>query len=339
MGQAIKNPVPETLFTYGGEMVARPSVTAHYLVPDLEMGLQGIELAYDFDRTGTRRRDVRLQFDADRGEVLVRMIVPMEAADRTLYELQQAWHNVWDLRELFGVVLKAVSEVARAASKAASQGVETMPKAVGASAALISEGMAVALREATRLSTPHSTVMPAIEPVPPPASFDRLPADASVARVATRLAELTGLSDRELGQLFPGQVSREHFHRWRSGKSDNPTAANRRRLWFLLTLIERLAQGGVSVDDWIRNPTAIDDLTPLDLLRLGRFDEVERLAAWVISRPERKEIMSVEGRPVLPEHGPASFAPRSDEPTADLVFEKEHWIETEDDLEDETDDA
>lgn len=330
-GRSIKNRIPETLFAYGGGMVARPSATAHYLVPNLEMGLQSIDLAYDFERTTTRQRNVHLQFDKDRGEILVGIVVPTEAADQALLELQQAWRNVWDLPALFDAVLKAISDAALAVGKAVADSIEIMPTAVGATA----QAMTAALRESAGRSTVYDD-LPAW-PVDAPVALAPLREDAPVALVASRIAGLTGLSDRELGQLFPGQVSREHFHRWRSGKSDNPTTANRRRLWFLLRLFERLAQGSVSVPDWIRNPTGVDDLTAVELLRLGRFDEVERLAAQVIVRPERKEIISPEGRPIFLEHGPASFAPRTDEPKVDLVFEEDDWVETENDLEDDTD--
>lgn len=345
VSRAIKERVPEALFAYGGEVVARPSATGRYVVPDLEMGLQGIDLAYDFDVKGARRREIQLRYDRERGEVIVRMVVPNEVAEEALFQAQQA-NNTWDLRAFFEAVHGAALDAAKVAGQAAHEAIQSMPKAALESAQISGQAMADVVREASTLTT-GPRAMPAIEPAAAPAEIkaaaapaevEPLPDDASVAQVATRLAELTGLHDRELGQLFPGQISREHFQRWRGGKSDNPTAANRRRLWFLLRLFERVAQGGVAIREWIRNPTVIEDKTPYDLLRVGRFDEAEYLAARMAPAPEAVEITSAEGRVVLLDQGPPRFTPRSEEPTTDLVFEDDDLAEIEDD-EDETDDG
>lgn len=340
--QPIKERVPEALFAYGGEMIARPSGTGHYVLPDLEMGFQGIDLAYDFDPVGARRREIQFTFDKERGGVIVRMIVPNEVAERALLQA----NTTWNLRGPLEAVRQAMQEATLAVGQVAREAVQTVPR-VALKTAQISSQIADSVREASRRTTAPSaaqTVEPAaalaeIEDAPAPTEIQPLPDDASVVQVTTQLAELTGLHDRELGRLFPGQVSREHFQRWRTGKSDKPTAANRRRMWFLLRLFERLARGGVTVRDWLRNPTTIDERTPYDLVRVGRFDEVEHLAARVLPVPEPVEIISAEGRPIVPEQGPGVFTPRTEEPTDDLIYEEEDgWIEIEEDLDDETDD-
>ncbi len=107
-------------------------------------------------------------------------------------------------------------------------------------------------------------------------------------------------------------------------------------MWFLVRLFERLSDARISIRDWIRNPSGIDDLTPFDLLKLGRFDEVEYLVAHLVPRPEPVEIINDEGFPVLLDQGPPSFTPRSEEATTDLVFEDEEgWAEVEDEMDDE----
>jgi hypothetical protein len=338
VGRASKNQIPETLFGYGGEVIARASATGCYLVPDLEMGLEGVDFSYGFGSIGPRRRDIEFHFDKDHGGVVVHMVVPKEAADQTVLDMQQGRFNIWNLRELSESVRNAAYEAGLVGGKAAAEAMQITPMAAAESAQMTRQTIGDTVRE-TSLRPTHPTVMLAIEPAVTPAQINPLPEDANVAQVATRLMELTGLPDGKMGQLFPGQVSREHFHRWRSGNKDNPSPANRRRMWFLLRLFERLAQGAVSVREWVRNPTAIEDRTPFDLLRVGRFDEVEHLAARLLPAAEPEWIVSAEGIPALQEEGPATFTPRSEEPTVDLVFEDEGgWIEM-DDLDDETDDG
>jgi type II secretory pathway pseudopilin PulG len=327
----IKERVPDTLFAYGDEVIARPSATCRYLVPDLEMGFQEIDLGYDFDSVGARRRKIQLKFDKERGEVIVRMIVPNEVADHALLHAQLA-NTTWNLRALFEAVNQAIQEAALSAGQVAR---EAMQEAVSAAGQVAREAM----QETVQISG-KAIALAETEDVPAPTETQALPDDASVADVTTRLAELTGLHDRELGELFPGQVSREHVQRWRTGKRDNPTAANRRRMWFLVRLFEGLVRGGVTVREWIRNPTTIDERTPYDLLRVGRFDEVEHLVAQMLPAPEPVEIVTAEGRHAFLEQGPAVFTPRTQEPTDDLVYDEEDgWIEIEEDLDDETDDG
>ena len=108
------------------------------------------------------------------------------------------------------------------------------------------------------------------------ASSMALPADASVAEIATRIAGISNLSDGDLAQLFG--VARETFQRWRTGELTKPTRANRRRLGLLLRLLADLDRREVQVSEWLRNVTVIDDLTP----NLGYPREYRRAGRPVI---------------------------------------------------------
>jgi hypothetical protein len=309
------------LFAFGGEVIRRPSATGGYIVPDLEVEMEAHDLV---ESLGTQRvRPLRIELNAERGQLTVSILVPEEVAEQVLLGLRQASSGIWSLGEL-GKRLPHVGSFEQwlKAAPSISEGIDVTSKSI-----------ADATESLTLPAPPETTVSeePAeAKPLVP------LPGDASVEQITTHLSQLTGLSDGELGQLFPGEVSREHYQRWRTGRADNPTSANRRRMWFLVRLFERAALAGVATDQWVRNTTEIDELTPFELLRLGRFDEVEHLAARLVPAPEPVEITSAEGRPVILEQGPPSFIPRSEEPTSDLVPEEEEgWIEIEDDVDDE----
>jgi hypothetical protein len=104
-----------------------------------------------------------------------------------------------------------------------------------------------------------------------------LPADASVAEIASRIADLTELGDARLADLF--NVERETFCRWRTGVLGNPRASSRRRLSLLVSLVDALAERHVRIKDWLLNQTASDGLTPYELLGQGRIDEVAYLVS------------------------------------------------------------
>jgi hypothetical protein len=357
-GEIVKGPIAETLFAYGSEIIARPSATGHYLVPELEVKPDAVDLAYGFGTASPRGRNIR--FDKDRGEVTVRVVVPEAAVERAVLEMQQGSRNVWNLSELSDWLARSAYEAGQAAGRALAEAAQITHKSVAEAAQVTPEALAEAAKGFSVLPKgPHATpvrpqetavdneaakIVKIVETSVGDESVAPLPDDASVRQLTARLSELTGLHDDELAQLFLGQasrerVSREHYQRWRTGKKENATAANRRRMWFLVRLFERLARAEIGIRDWVRNTTEMGDMTPFELLRLGRFDDVEHLAARLMPVPERNEVISPEGLPVLLEQGPASFTPRSEEPTTDLVFEDEDdWVETEDDVEDETDD-
>jgi hypothetical protein len=313
----LKSEVGRTaLFAYAGELIRRPTATCGYIIPDLEVESEGHNLV---ESIGTQRvQPLRIEINAERGQLTVSILVPEEFAEQALLGLRQANRGIWSLGELSKWLsdeewpggARPTSETMRAASRRFAEAARGFR--------LPGSPETTATEEFTNSERPD------------------LPDDATVEQITSRLSELTGLSDGDLGELFPGQISREHYQRWRTGKADNPTRANRRRMWFLVRLFERAASAGIVIDQWVRNTTEIDELTPFELLRLGRFDEVEHLAAQLVSAPAPVEITSAEGRPVLLEQGLPSFIPRSEEPTSDLILEdEESWTEIEGDLDDE----
>lgn len=106
--------------------------------------------------------------------------------------------------------------------------------------------------------------------------------DASVSAIATRIGQLSGLSDDQLADLF--KVHRETYCRWRLGSLSNPRVGNRRRLRLLLLLLEDLNQREVSIKDWLLNSAVADGLTPYELLDCGRIDDVA-FAATMLGDP------------------------------------------------------
>ena len=155
-----------------------------------------------------------------------------------------------------------------------------------------------------------------------------LPADASVAEIATRIGGISNLSDGDLAQLFG--VARETFQRWRTGELVKPTRANRRRLGLLLRLLEDLDRREVQVSEWLRNVTEIDDLTPYELLKRGRLDDAEHLAARLPSTSAPRILEGADGMAVTHATDLPTCAPRRGEPAEDLVLEDdEDWVEIE----------
>ncbi len=349
-GEIVKGPIPETLFAYGGEVIARPSATGHYLVSELEVKPDAVDLTPSVGTSSPRRRNVQFEFDRGRGELTLRVVVPEAAVERAILEVQRWNRNAWNLSEFpawLGAAQiaagRALAGVTQITQKSIAEAMRVMPEAQ-VEAAIEGNSMLRIGPHATPVRPQGDKAALGVETSVGDESVASSPRDASVKQLTARLSELTRLHDDELAQLFLGQasrerVSREHYQRWRTGRKENATAANRRRMCFLVLLFERLARAEIGIRDWVRNTTEIDNLTPFELLRLGRFDDVDHLAAHLMPASEREEVISPEGRPVLLEHGPASFTPRSEEPTTDLVFEEEDdWVENEDDVDAETDD-
>lgn len=153
----------------------------------------------------------------------------------------------------------------------------------------VAAGAATPTADAPSIETPTPTGSPA----PPPTiivdeahraeEITPLPADAPMEAIASRVRELSGLSDARLADIF--KVTRETFNRWRSGAMTNPTGDARRRVGMVLHLLEELAARGANIHDWLQNPSATDGMTPYDLLSRGRIDAVAYLAAAVGEQP------------------------------------------------------
>jgi hypothetical protein len=156
----------------------------------------------------------------------------------------------------------------------------------------------------------------------------KLSADAPVAEIATRIAEISALNDGELARVF--RVARETFQRWRTGELTNPNVANRRRLGLLLRLLDDVAGRDVRADQWLRNVSDIEDLTPYELLERGRLDDVEYLAAHLPAGSRPQLAIAPDGSPVTRADARPAFAPRRNEPLADLSPDgEEGWEEVE----------
>lgn len=124
--------------------------------------------------------------------------------------------------------------------------------------------------------TAADEALAAVAPTDAPMAEPLAP-DAPVSAIATRIAELSGLSDEQLAELF--KIQRETYCRWRLGTLSNPRVGNRRRLGLLLSLLEELATRQINVKDWLLNAIVVDDLTPYQLLERGRIGDVAYAAA------------------------------------------------------------
>jgi transcriptional regulator with XRE-family HTH domain len=117
--------------------------------------------------------------------------------------------------------------------------------------------------------------------------------DASVSAIASRIAELSGLSDQQLADLF--KVERETYCRWRTGALTNPRVGNRQRMALLESLMEDLDRRQIVIKDWLLNRVIEDGKTGYELLRLGRIDRVAFLSLMQdeASPPRGAELRSV----------------------------------------------
>lgn len=103
---------------------------------------------------------------------------------------------------------------------------------------------------------------------------------ASVARIASRISELSELSDEQLAAVF--KVERETYCRWRTGHLANPRLGSRRRLGLVLHVLDELAAREVPVKDWLLNQPVTDELTPYQLLEEGRIEDVAYAASALL---------------------------------------------------------
>lgn len=105
------------------------------------------------------------------------------------------------------------------------------------------------------------------------ATEDPAPAAESFAELTTQVKERSGLTDEQLGKIFP--VTREQFQRWRTGKEDRPSTAHIRRMAALNEMVADAATRVEIVRDWLLIPSG--GLSPYDLLCQARFEEAWRL--------------------------------------------------------------
>jgi hypothetical protein len=301
----------------GGLTMIRSSDPKGYLIPDVG------SFVWSSGLEGTLRPDTTTIVIADDG-IVIRISAPDEFADHVFPALLSGrlgsvlmTHPSSDhitglgiagLLGSYGALTGAVGigEPADSAARASSMIVD-----------LLEDAPAFAGVEAGTRSGRADVAIPVM---PRPA------ADASVAEIASRIAAISGLTDGELARVF--RVARETFQRWRTGELTKPNVGNRRRLGLLLRLLDDLVDREVRVDQWLRNVSAIDRLTPYELLERGRLDDVEYLAAQVPGGA-LEEALADDGLPVTRAHGYPGFARRVDEPAVDVTADDEGWEEVE----------
>lgn len=318
-GARAENVAPRKLLmtSVGGSTIVRSSNPKGYLIPDVGSFVSPGAL------DGTVRPDATTIAIAETG-IVIRVSAPEEIAEQIFPAL---------LRNRLGFV--ATTHPSQ--DHVTSLGLAGLYGSYGALGGIIGVGAPVApaaeafglmelLEDAPALAGMWTSK--GDRSLEPPASEPRtIGADASIAEIATRIAEITGLSDGELARVF--KVARETFQRWRTGELTNPNVGNRRRLGLLLRLLDDLEGREVRVDQWLRNVSAIDSLTPYELLERGRLDDVEHLAARVPREGVSEQVLADDGLPVTRAHGYPAFARRVDEPLVDVAEDAEGWEEVE----------
>lgn len=319
-GARAENVAPRKLLmtSVGGSTIVRSSNQKGYLIPDVGSFVSPGAL------DGTVRPDATTIVIAETG-IVIRISAPEEIAEQIFPAL---------LRNRLGFV--AMTHPSR--DHIASLGLAGLYGSYGALGGVIGAGPPVApAAEASGLIVELLEDAPTlagmrrpegVRSLESPISAPRtIGADASIAEIATRIAEITSLNDGELARVF--NVARETFQRWRTGELTNPNVANRRRLGLLHRLLDDLAGREVRVDQWLRNVSDIESLTPYDLLERGRLDDVEHLAAQVPRDGTSEQVLADDGLPVTRAHGYPGFARRVDEPLIDVAGDDEGWEEVE----------
>jgi hypothetical protein len=177
----------------------------------------------------------------------------------------------------------------------------------------------------------QSLVERGLPPAREPSTVEqKLPADATAQQTAARIAELSDMSDGELARPF--NVTRETFCRWRTGQLRSPTAANRRRLGLLARLLEEVAGREVAVDQWLRNVSEIDALTPYQLLERGRIDDAELLAARLPGGVAEREEIGADGAALTSVATLPAFARGEQEQAVLEADEDDDWLDVDADV-------
>ncbi len=212
-----------------------------------------------------------------------------------LEEISDALHRsdlgTYFMRIAGGIVGVAVGQAAFDASSRLGSLERTVVEATSAPPTTIAPSQTDAMAMFPVLNPPAPQ---ATESRVEPATVDPLAPDASVSAIATRIAQLSDLSDELLADLF--KVERETFCRWRTGVLTNPRVGNRRRLGLLLGLLEDLASRQANIKDWLLNSVTPQGLTPYQLLDAGRIDEVAFLAAAIGEPSVERDARIVSGR-------------------------------------------
>lgn len=162
-----------------------------------------------------------------------------------------------------------------------------------------------------------------------------LPAD-SVSHLATRIKDSSQLTDDQLAEVFPGELARETFQRWRTGRTERPTEGNLRRLGLLHQLFEDLAVRVAEPRNWLLQfGPSIDGRTPYDLLLAGRFSEVQNLVASLPALAALSPESGAEAQALEPSLGPLPHDHTPDQIDFTAFADDEgDWVEADEDDED-----
>jgi hypothetical protein len=201
-------------------------------------------------------------------------------------DVVELFDEIYDARELDDLQSGMSLRIIGAGAIGAAFAVDALPGLLAAGT--ISNVTVRMPTTSTRTAAPAIVTAPgvAVEELPAKATADvivddpavkPLAPDAPVSAIATRIAELSALSDDQLAGLF--KIHRETYCRWRTGALPNPRIANRQRLGLLLSLLEALAGHEVNIKNWLLGSIIVDGLTPYELLDRGRIDDVAYAAA------------------------------------------------------------
>lgn len=116
-------------------------------------------------------------------------------------------------------------------------------------------------------------------------TFAELPhlAPSEFGRELDEIERLTGLSDSQVAETFPGGVTRETVNRWRNQPNPNPRSQNLHRVSVLFDLARRIAQVNVP-RSWLHQSFEGAEETPFDLLCAGRIAEVRQTVEELAER-------------------------------------------------------
>lgn len=134
---------------------------------------------------------------------------------------------------------------------------------------------------------------PVAQPLPAPLLKPR-PPKSEAALVAAEVREISGLSAKKLGAIFP--VERESFQRWLSGEQ-TPSEAHLERLLTLRHFLRALEQRVPDPTSWLLAPIHDEQATPsaYEVLRSGNLTDLWAAISALPSSAPRRTYLSEEG--------------------------------------------
>jgi len=99
---------------------------------------------------------------------------------------------------------------------------------------------------------------------------------STVSQQVSEIQRVTGLTDQQLAEAFPGGVSRETVNRWRNRPDSNLRPDNLYRLGLLNELVERMQDVDVDAPVWLHQAIDQTGVTPFDLICRGELSVVRQ---------------------------------------------------------------